>query len=129
MYRTLSSINDHEYIPSQKGSHCENTNPRIKCNMLGCVRCQPSCKICGLYHPSINYMQEKKPLNFTFSRDNVFTNEYQHFLYHDFEPDTNPSQRGHPTESGKKFCYDSDCGLCRPVCKHCGKLKQNHSYK
>lgn len=132
MYRTLSSVNDHQYIPSRRGPDCKSRNPNITCNTMGCVRCRPSCEICGLYHPPITY-SNSKGLKFQYSRDTVFSQDYQHFLYHGFEPDNTPP-KGHPPEAGAgskriQYCYDPDCTLCRPACKHCGKLERNHSYR
>ncbi len=131
MYRTLSSVNDHEYKPTKKGPSCgARFQQNAKCNILGCVKCQPSCEICGLYHPTINYIESKnKSLTFNYSRDNVFSKDYQHFLYHNFEPD-NKRPPGHSiSPSNNKYCYSSSCSLCRPTCKHCGKVEQNHEYR
>lgn len=132
MYNTLSSLNgNHEYVPNLKGTKCNNTNPNIRCDRIGCVRCQPACKICGLYHPPINY--STKPLSFRYSLDNPFAK--RELLYsdevsekftesedHEFEPDNN-RQVGHNTNQGKKYCYDANCSRCRPTCRICGKIK------
>ncbi len=137
MYQTLSSLHGHEYIPETQGNSCNIRDPSKKCNTYGCIRCQPLCKKCKTYHPSLQYNVQN--LNFMFSRESHPSTEYQNYLYHPFEPNTDmpvrgstnvrgsTTIRGHPPKG--ELCDNDDCSLCVPTCKQCGKLEKNHSYK